>query len=112
MEILEPFGVANEKPVFAEKCTGIERIRVFGQNRNVISMTLRNQTGYRMEATYFKEEELFKQELSQKFGMENADAIMKGRLKDVNFNIIYYPEINEFNGKRKLQICITGYKII
>lgn len=106
LEILEPFGVANEKPVFAEKCTGIERIRVFGQNRNVISMTLRNQTGYRMEATYFKEEELFKQELSQKFGMENADAIMKGRLKDVNFNIIYYPEINEYKGYRNIRVVV------
>lgn len=106
LDILEPFGVANEKPVFAEKCAGIERIRVFGQNRNVISMTLRNHTGYRMEATYFKEEELFKQELAQKFGIENADAIMKGRLKDVNFNIIYYPEINEYKGYRNIRVVV------
>ena len=106
LEVLEPFGVANEKPVFAEKCTCIERIRVFGQNRNVISMTLRNNSGYKMEATYFKEEALFREELAEKFGEENADAIMKGRLKDVNFNIIYYPEINEYKGYRNIRVVV------
>ena len=23
----------------------------------------------------------------------------------------YYPEVNEFRGNRKLQICVTGYRI-
>ena len=106
LEVLEPFGVANEKPVFAEKCIGVERIRVFGQNRNVISMTLRNNSGYKMETTYFKEEELFKQELTEKFGKEKADAIMEGRLKEVNFNILYYPEINEYRGYRNIRVVV------
>ena len=106
LKLLEPFGVGNEKPIFAEKCIGIERIRILGQNRNVISMTIRNNSGCKMEATYFKEEDQFKEELAQKYGEENADAIMEGRLKDVMFNIIYYPEINEYRGYRNIRVVV------
>ena len=57
-------------------------------------------------STCFKEEDQFKEELAQKYGEENADAIMEGRLKDVMFNIIYYPEINEYRGYRNIRVVV------
>ena len=40
LDMLEPFGANNKKPVFAEKIQRIERFRVFGKNNNVITETL------------------------------------------------------------------------
>lgn len=109
LEILEPFGMSNEKPVFAEKCTGIERFRIFGKNRNVISMLIRNKSGYKMEATYFEAEEVFIREMTALYGSMAVNNILDGKRADVKFNILYYPEINEYNGNKNIRVVIKRF---
>lgn len=109
LELLEPFGVGNEKPVFAEKCTKVSNINIFGKNRNVISMKLENQSGYKMEATYFQDEEIFLNNLTEKYGTDNVEAALHGRENDISFNIIYYPEINEYKGFKNIRVVIKRY---
>ncbi len=38
MELLQPFGKGNEKPVFAQKNIRVLGCRIFGKNRNVVKM--------------------------------------------------------------------------
>ena len=109
LELLEPFGVGNEKPVFAEKCTKVSNINIFGKNRNVISMKLENQSGYKMEAIYFQDEEIFLNNLTEKYGTDNVEAALHGRENDISFNIIYYPEINEYKGFKNIRVVIKRY---
>ncbi len=109
LEILEPFGMANEKPVFAEKCTSIERIRIFGQNRNVVSLTVRNKANYKMEATYFTEGDKFIEEIRERFGEKETELLLNGKKNNIGMNILYYPELNEYNGQKNIKVVIKGY---
>ncbi len=36
--------------------------------------------------------------------------VMEGKENNVSIDLVYYPEINEFRGNRKLQINISNYR--
>lgn len=108
LDILEPFGRANERPVFAEKCR-INRIRVFGKNRNVISLSVRNEAGTTIDATCFEEEVVFMDYLKNKFSETDVDNALNGRENNIRLSIIYYPEINEYRGFKNIRVVIKRY---
>ncbi len=91
---LEPFGQGNEKPLFAEKALWIRSSRILGRNRNVVKLILEEESGYAIEALYFGDGTAFEEERA-------------GRRK---MDIVYYPDINEYNGKRTLQAVIRRYR--
>lgn len=107
--LLEPFGMANERPVFAEKCTGIERIRILGKNRNVIILHVKNKSNFPMEAVCFEEDTSFLGYLTEKFGEEEVNALIQGKKNNMFLNIVYYPELNEYNGYRNIRVVIKRY---
>ena len=107
--LLEPFGMANERPVFAEKCTGIERIRILGKNRNVIILHVKNKSNFPMEAVCFEEDTSFLGYLTEKFGAEEVNALIQGKKNNMFLNIVYYPELNEYNGYRNIRFVIKRY---
>ena len=94
LALLEPFGNGNEKPVFAARSVQLTDLRVLGRNRNVLKCRAVDPDGYALSAVMFGEAERFYEELSE--------------MKRVN--IIYYPEINEYNGTRTLQLVIGAYR--
>lgn len=106
LALLEPFGMANEKPVFADKCIGINNLRILGKNRNVISMRLINNSGYKIDAVYFSEEADFIETMESKFDKRVVEDMLKGREVSVALGIIYYPEINEYMGYRNIRVVI------
>ena len=93
MELLEPFGKGNPKPVFADKNIRVREKRVVGKNRNVLKLTLGDAYGYVYDAVYFGDVEEFERFLEEK----NEIAI------------IYYPEINSYMGREDIQIVISNY---
>ena len=92
LRLLEPFGKANPKPVFAQKNLSCRNMRIVGKNRSVVRMTAEDENGYQIEAVYFGDVEAF---------IERAAASP--------IHVIYYPEINRWQGLEKLQITITNY---
>lgn len=95
LELLEPFGQGNEKPLFAQKGLNIRSVRVLGKNRNAVKFSLATDQGTPMDAMMFADGDSFLEELGD------------GRVLDV----IYYPAVNEYNGNKNLQIVIRNYKI-
>lgn len=95
LELLEPFGQGNEKPLFAQKGLYIRSVRILGKNRNVVKFSLATDQGTPMEAMLFADGDSFLEELGD------------SRVLDV----IYYPAVNEYNGNKNLQIVIRNYKI-
>ncbi len=57
LQILEPFGKGNEKPIFAAKNLEILGARIIGQNRNVCKMRVQSEYGKVMDAIYFGDQE-------------------------------------------------------
>ena len=91
---LEPFGQGNEKPLFAQKGLMIRSFRVLGKNRNVVKLGLVTDTGLSMDGLLFGDGDAIQRELA---GKDRID-------------IVYYPDINEYNGNRTLQAVIRNYK--
>lgn len=109
LELLEPFGKGNPKPVFAEKDLDILGARVIGQNRNVTKMEVENRQKKRMEALYFGDARQFREDLEAKFGYEQTERLYQGRSNGIRLSVIYYPEINEYRGNRSIQIIVQHY---
>ena len=91
---LEPFGQGNEKPLFAQKGLLIRSLRVLGKDRNVVKLGLVTETGLSMDGLLFGDGDAFQRELA---GKDRID-------------IVYYPDVNEYNGNRMLQAVIRNYK--
>lgn len=94
LKILEPFGQGNEKPLFAQKQVRIRSSRVIGKNKNVVKLVLEGSSGMPMDGILFTDGIAFEEERAGRKIMD----------------MIYYPEINEYNGNRNLQVVIRNYK--
>ena len=110
LNLLEPYGTANKKPVFAEKNLQILGARVLGQNRNVVKLQVADAFGTVMDALYFGDVEVFCAYLEEKFGREETEKMFLNRRSEISLSVIYYPTVNEFRGQRSIQIIITDYQ--
>ncbi len=112
LELLEPFGKGNEKPVFADRNLTIESLRILGKEGRVIRMCLRSSRGARIDAVYFGDSDDLRLSLEEKYGKVVAEDTMAGRcIHDASLHFIYYPEIDHYYAKPRLQLKITGFCI-
>ena len=111
LKLLEPFGVGNEKPLFAERNLKLLHARILGKNSNVLKLAAENEYGKQFEVMYFGDIPTFEQEIEAKFGKQAVDKLFQGRENDIRINMIYYPETNEFRDKVTLQAVMQYYKI-
>ena len=109
LELLEPFGKGNTKPVFAERFFKIMRAQVLGKNHNVLKMTVCDDNHTIMEAMYFGDIEDFDNYVIDIYGEAKLAKMYDGYGGDVELAMTYYPSINEFRGQKKIQIVVTGY---
>lgn len=108
LELLEPFGKGNEKPIFAEKDLTIIKASILGKNRNTLKLKVENQYGKQMDALYFNQIDHFNEYLIEKYGNNEVDKMYKGFKNDIRISVVYYPNINEYNGIKIPQIIIQG----
>lgn len=88
LEILEPFGKGNEKPVFAQSNVRATRAEIIGKNKNVLKITFNSRNC--KSGVCFHDIEAKEQLLNQ-----------NGKLYD--FKMLYYPTLNEWNGVTSIQ---------
>lgn len=111
LEVLEPFGKGNSKPVFAERNIKVIKANILGKNQNVCKLNIINKYGKGIDAMLFGQVDSFLHELTEKFGKEEVDKMFQNRQNKITFSITYYPNINEYNGTRTTQIIINNYLI-
>lgn len=109
LEKLEPVGRANEKPLFAQQHLSVLRLSRIGKNRNVVKMSVMGPEGIIMDALYFGDTDVFFDFLEEEYGRDNVAAALRGMRNTIDIGVTYYPQINEFQGKRSLQIVIQNY---
>jgi single-stranded-DNA-specific exonuclease len=88
LEILEPFGKGNEKPVFAQSNVRATRAEIIGKNKNVLKIAFNSRNC--KSGVCFHDIEEKEQLLNQ-----------NGKLYD--FKMLYYPTLNEWNGVTSIQ---------
>lgn len=109
LSALEPFGKGNEKPLFAEKNLNILSMRILGKNRNTLKMQVRSQHGTVMDALYFGDIEQILTYIMQKHGESETEKCFQGQENAVTLSFIYYPSVNEYRGRKSLQMIISHY---
>ena len=94
LELLEPFGKGNDKPLFAAANVRVKSARIIGKNRNVLKTVLEDAKGSRLEGISFGDVE------ADLRYIESKDTVC----------LLYYPEINEFQGRRTVQAVIESWR--
>lgn len=88
MDILEPFGKGNEKPVFAQQNVSASQAQIIGKNKNVLKIAF-NSAVCRNGVCFH--------DIEEKERILNQD----GKLND--FKMLYYPDLNEWQGTVSIQ---------
>lgn len=110
LELLEPFGKGNTKPVFAARDVTLLGTRILGKNRNVLKLQVQDVNGCRIEAMLFHHVDDFLGKLEEQYGKTEVEALLKGRGRQIRISMTYYPDINEYMGKKTPQIVVTHYR--
>lgn len=110
LSILEPFGKSNEKPIFAETKLKLLSARILGKNANVVKFRVINRAGCTMDAMFFGNPDEMRQYLAEKYGESAVQELFWGRGNGLELDVTYYPSINEYMGRKTLQIVIKNYR--
>lgn len=94
LELLEPFGKGNTKPVFVARNVQVLGSRVLGKNQNVLRLKMKDESGAVLEGIYFH---------------DGMNEVLRDLQKKPVMHILYYPEINEFRGQKNLQLRVLDY---
>lgn len=94
MELLEPFGKGNTKPLFAEKNLKVINPRIIGKNQNVLKFQVEDVNRNRMEAVYFGE----------------VHECLKYMEQKQQMSFTFYPSVNKYMGVKNLQITVVNYQ--
>ena len=107
LEDLKPFGKGFEKPKFASKQVTIKNISIIGKKKNVVRFIFnqdqRNLTGISFDSEYVLEA------LTNKFKLGNIEDNLD-QLVNRQVDIIYYPQINNFNNQTYLQLLVEDIR--
>ncbi len=111
LSLLEPYGVGNPKPLFAQKNVSLLSGKILGKNHNVGKYVIADETGRCYDMIYFGDLEKWNDFLSEKAGADGKNALYTGRLRtgELVISMTYYPDINYFAGKENLQIVMQHY---
>lgn len=93
LELLEPFGKGNPKPLFAEKNLKVIQPRIIGKNQNVLKFQVEDKNGNRMEAVYFGD----------------VEKCLKTIQESRAMSFTYHPSVNEYMGRKTVQITVVNY---
>lgn len=111
LSLMEPFGKGNPKPLFAEKEVEVLNGRILGKNHNVMKLRVKSREGVEMDAMYFGDIEKFRETMAEKYGSAAVEDMLSGKRTGMKISIAYYPEINEYMGRRTVQITISKYQL-
>lgn len=109
LELLEPFGKGNPKPIFAEQHFRFTGGNIIGKNKNVLKAKVVNGSGARIEALYFGQIDQLQEYVIEEFGQQEWERMLRGDRNDVDLGLTYYPDINEYMGRKTPQIVIQNY---
>lgn len=111
LNILAPFGKENAAPLFGSKKVLVEKIYLIGKEKNIIKFMFKTGAfGERINGISFDCFDDFVKQTKHLYGDEICDRILNGNRADIYLDIIYSIGINEYNGKKSVQINVKDLR--
>ncbi|KSV58027.1 single-stranded-DNA-specific exonuclease RecJ [Acetivibrio ethanolgignens] len=110
MALLEPYGKGNPKPRFALKDVELKRAFVIGKNKNMLRLQVKQADSPMYTAMLFSGFEVFQTMLAEKYGALAFDNLLSGRAEGYQMDILFYPDINEYNGYENIQLVVESFR--
>lgn len=108
-EWMEPFGMGNPRPVFAEQHFRLLRGQRLGREKTVLKLYVENEAGSRRDALLFSRVQEFEAFVEEQWGVKELARMYEGRENLIDVAFTYFPSVNEFRGMRSIQLQITGF---
>lgn len=111
LELLEPFGMGNNKPLFGVRNIGITSIRTIGKGNEYLKLGVYTGKGLKLDALCFDKADELKEALFEKCKVKDMGSLLKSQeFYRVRLSLIYYPVINSFMGRESVEIFIHGFR--
>lgn len=110
MTLLEPYGKGNPKPRFALKGVELKRAFLIGRNRNMLRLQVKQADSAMYTAMLFNGFEEFQTLLAEKYGALAFDNLLAGKAEGCQMDLLFYPDINEYNGYENIQLIIESFR--
>ena len=108
LNVLEPFGKGNSKPVFGVRDAKITKAMLLGKDKNVLKLKLLTNNNITIDAMIFNDLENFESKIIEKYGNEELDNLYNKSNNNIPMDFTFYPSINEWNGNKSIQIVVNG----
>lgn len=109
LSLLEPFGNGNSKPIFAQRELFFRRGRILGKNANVGKYQVQDAQGNPFDLMYFGDLDAWHAFLDEHFGEEMRKKLYQGGCDAICAHVLYYPDINSYQGREQLQMIMQDY---
>lgn len=108
LELLEPFGVGNPRPLFAQKELTFQSGFKMGANKTCARFRVSTPEGEGRQLVFFGDLEAFGEFLNRKYGPGSEKALYAGR-GSFSISVVYQLGLNTYKGKTELQYVMQYY---
>lgn len=108
LELLEPFGLGNPKPLFAQKELTFLAGYLMGANKSFARYRVRTPGGAVKQLAFFGDVERFDSFLDEKYGPGSAAQLYQGRAR-LKVSVVYQLGKNTYRGRTELQFVMQYY---
>lgn len=111
IEKLAPFGKGNETPLFAQKNIKVLKIDFIGKEKDILKFQCKIENNKPITAISFDGYSQFKSMIYDNYGEELFNNIIVGKKAELDLDMIYTININEYNGVKSLQMFIKDFRL-
>jgi single-stranded-DNA-specific exonuclease len=104
---LEPYGKGNPSPVFGDKGVEVVSSRFIGREKNHVKLSFRRGSSI-TDGIWFNGSDRY---LSMVNDGNGISYTVEDTIRDVFLDLVYYPDINEYNGNRSIQLNVKDARV-
>ena len=83
---------------------------MLGKDKNVLKLNLTDGNLF-IDGIFFGYVDAFEEEVKNSYGEMEYMKLLDGNARGIKMDFVYYPEINEYMGNKKVQIVINNFRI-
>lgn len=108
---MRPFGKGNLSPMLAVKDILVTRVIFMGKEKKFLRFKIKMNNGKTIDGVNFNKYDYFKELFEEKYGEEGFLKLQDTGYCNFKMDILYYPEVNEFNGNKNIQLSVKSFRL-